>query len=313
MKRVALLVCLAPFAFAQTQVPNVFEDGKPAKAAEVNANFDALESAIDSNDEDFELFRADTQLLLPPSNCSTDKIIRWDGSAWACADDPLANISCGAGDTLKYDGSAFTCICVPPGTAITDSNFTYAISDWFANGNGEYGDITKWCTGAVTDMSEAFEGFNTFNEDISGWNTSNVINMRGMFQGAYAFNQDIGGWDTSKVTDMDSMFQNADTFNQDIDGWDTSKVTDMEEMFRDADAFNQDIGDWDTSKVTDMRRMFFNNTAFNQDLSSWDASAVELCQDFARYAIRWLAAYDGSISGKTPPLSASMIAAGCGN
>ena len=48
MKRVALLICLSPLAFAQTQVPNVFEDGKPAKAAEVNANFDALETAIDN-------------------------------------------------------------------------------------------------------------------------------------------------------------------------------------------------------------------------------------------------------------------------
>ena len=28
-------------ALAQTQVPNVFEDGTPATAAEVNANFDA--------------------------------------------------------------------------------------------------------------------------------------------------------------------------------------------------------------------------------------------------------------------------------
>ena len=35
-------------AVAQTQVPNVFEDGTPAKAAEVNANFDALETAIDA-------------------------------------------------------------------------------------------------------------------------------------------------------------------------------------------------------------------------------------------------------------------------
>ena len=33
---------------AQTQVPNVFEDGTPASAAEVNANFDALETAIDA-------------------------------------------------------------------------------------------------------------------------------------------------------------------------------------------------------------------------------------------------------------------------
>ena len=35
-------------ALAQTQVPNVFEDGTPATAAEVNENFDALEAAIDA-------------------------------------------------------------------------------------------------------------------------------------------------------------------------------------------------------------------------------------------------------------------------
>ena len=52
MKRVVLLLCLAPFAFAQIQVPNVFEDGQPAKAAEVNANFDALEAAIDATPAD---------------------------------------------------------------------------------------------------------------------------------------------------------------------------------------------------------------------------------------------------------------------
>jgi hypothetical protein len=44
------LVCLvAGSAFAQTQVPNDFEAGQPASAAEVNANFDALEAAIDQN------------------------------------------------------------------------------------------------------------------------------------------------------------------------------------------------------------------------------------------------------------------------
>ena len=35
-------------ALAQTQVPNVFEDGTPATAADVNENFDALEAAIDA-------------------------------------------------------------------------------------------------------------------------------------------------------------------------------------------------------------------------------------------------------------------------
>ena len=82
----AVLLFASVGVVADTEVPHTFEDGTPASAAEVNANFDALESAIDSNDEDFELFRADTQLLLPPSNCSTDQIIKWNGSAWVCSD-----------------------------------------------------------------------------------------------------------------------------------------------------------------------------------------------------------------------------------
>lgn len=36
---------------AQTQVPHVFEDATPAKAAEVNANFDALSDSISNLDE----------------------------------------------------------------------------------------------------------------------------------------------------------------------------------------------------------------------------------------------------------------------
>ena len=44
-----LLLVLSSAASAQTQVPNEFQSGTPARAAEVNANFDALEAAIDAN------------------------------------------------------------------------------------------------------------------------------------------------------------------------------------------------------------------------------------------------------------------------
>ena len=43
----AILLLLPLSALAKTQVPNVFEDGTPASAAEVNENFDSLETAID--------------------------------------------------------------------------------------------------------------------------------------------------------------------------------------------------------------------------------------------------------------------------
>ena len=49
----ALAVLMLPFVTnAQTQVPNDFTAGTPARAAEVNANFDALETAIDENASD---------------------------------------------------------------------------------------------------------------------------------------------------------------------------------------------------------------------------------------------------------------------
>jgi hypothetical protein len=65
--------------------------------------------------------------------------------------------------------------------------------------------------------------------------------------------------------------------------------------------------------VRDMRNMFYGAAAFNQDLSSWNAHPLLSCISFAENATAWLAAYDGSIAGKTPPLSASLISAGCGN
>ena len=49
--RYLLFVVLAAFTLgsvADTKVPNIFTDGTPAKASEVNENFDALEAAIDA-------------------------------------------------------------------------------------------------------------------------------------------------------------------------------------------------------------------------------------------------------------------------
>jgi hypothetical protein len=44
----AVLLFASFHVVADTEVPHTFEDGNPAKASEVNANFDALEAAIDA-------------------------------------------------------------------------------------------------------------------------------------------------------------------------------------------------------------------------------------------------------------------------
>ena len=204
--------------------------------------------------------------------------------------------------------------CIPPGQAIANNtDFGDAITDWFDNSGAEYGDITQWCTAAVTDMSSAFEGKTGFNEDISAWDTSSVLDMSQMFYDARAFNQNvsgwavggvtnmsqmfrkardfdqnIGAWHTASVQDMSYLFYQAKAFNGDITSWDTSNVTTMSRMFASTDTFNQDISGWDTANVTDMGLMFFYAKAFNQDLSGWCVSEISVApHDFDRNAFAW--------------------------
>jgi surface protein len=107
-----------------------------------------------------------------------------------------------------------------------------------------YGEFNTWNVSAITDMSELFKNYDTFNETISNWDTSNVTNMQAMFWGAESFNEQISNWDTSNVTEMEGMFAYATSFNQDIGSWDTSIVTNMDLMFLQASSFNQDISSW---------------------------------------------------------------------
>ena len=114
------------------------------------------------------------------------------------------------------------------------------------------GDISKWDTSNVTDMSVMFS-YSMFKNNISQWDVSNVTNMSDMFERS-AFNGDISKWDVSSVTNMSHMFRHS-IFNQDISKWDVSNVTDMSYMFY-ISIFNQDISNWDVSSVTDMQCMF---------------------------------------------------------
>ena len=67
--------------------------------------------------------------------------------------------------------------------------------------SSEYGSMPNWDVSLVTDMSggswsggdwKGFGNKTTFNGDIGRWNTAQVKDMSYMFTAAYAFNQDIG-------------------------------------------------------------------------------------------------------------------------
>ena len=94
----AVLLFASFHVVAQTKVPNVFEDGTPASAAEVNANFDAIEAA------------------LPPANCTADQIIKWDDTndAWVCATGDLAGLVCEEEDTITFRNGTWQCSSAMP-------------------------------------------------------------------------------------------------------------------------------------------------------------------------------------------------------
>ena len=120
---------------------------------------------------------------------------------------------------------------------LNDSNFQTAINLWFSNqtdANATYGHISDWNVSSVTDMSQAFQGKQNFNENISNWDVSNVTDMSYMFASAELY-QDIVGWDVSSVTNMSGMFSFAVTVpHHNIGDWNVSAVTDMSYMFSNA-------------------------------------------------------------------------------
>ncbi len=136
------------------------------------------------------------------------------------------------------------------------------------------GDISKWNTSSVTNMSNMFRGATKFNQSLNTWTVSKVTNMSNMFRGATAFNQQLNSWNVSSVREMSRMFQDATAFNQSLNSWTVSSVTDMSHMFRGATAFNQQLNSWNVSSVTDMREMFYKAKAFNQSLKSWSVAKV---------------------------------------
>ena len=136
------------------------------------------------------------------------------------------------------------------------------------------GNISKWNTSNVTDMSYMFCGAENFNGTLNNWDTSNVTNMECMFSKALSFNQPLDKWNVSQVTNMSCMFSHAESFNQHLDNWDVSNVTNMYGMFVYSN-FNKSLNNWDVSNVETMASMFEYAYNFDQPLDKWDTKNVK--------------------------------------
>lgn len=207
----------------------------------------------------------------------------------------LINNSVGVADTSTPPTPA----CVGP--ELTRSELDTLI----ANGD----DVSKACTGKITDMSYLFTGYDSFNQDISNWDTSSVKNMEGMFMQPMAlpsaFNQDISGWDVSNVENFSSMFVAHVDYDFDLSGWDTSSASNWRDFISlgysemptahipkaflndkiHAPLNRQDLIDLiadnmtpdrqlqyaDVSQITDFNSLF-NGKTLTADIGGWDVS-----------------------------------------
>ena len=115
-------------ASAQVAVPKSYVDGEVIHADELNTNLEAIAGAV------------------PPRDCTTDQIIKWDGSAWVCADMPSAG-------NVVEDGAAYgSPVWVDSnGTVLTGRDNSYTV--FILNGafqlpgrieNGTYRNVTNY-------------------------------------------------------------------------------------------------------------------------------------------------------------------------
>ena len=136
------LALMTAQAFAQVQVPKSYSDGEVIYADELNTNLKAIADAV------------------PPRDCTTDQIIKWDGSAWVCADMPSPNAG---GDGAAYGSPVWV-----------DSSGT------LLTGRGDFGTSILWrVNGSLETIGGVNPSDNTYTPNVTRYYSNNNCDPSG--------------------------------------------------------------------------------------------------------------------------------------
>ena len=113
---------------AQVEIPHVHENGDVIDANEINQNLDIVAKAV------------------PPRDCSTNQIIKWDGSAWVCASKSIVENDCGS----DGDKPACVALCEVGTTVVSGGCYTSGIP---STEQGVLGALVRYESGPSPDLS----------------------------------------------------------------------------------------------------------------------------------------------------------------
>ena len=126
----------ASAVFAQVEIPHVHENGDVIDADEINKNLDIVAKAV------------------PPRDCSTNQIIKWNGSAWVCSS--LERVTRVFDPVLSRNGGTVNC---PTGKTVTGGGCQFGEVYNCAYTVSRPNDLSGWYCGAdggICEVSEAF-------------------------------------------------------------------------------------------------------------------------------------------------------------
>ena len=116
-----------------------FSNGQIIEADDFNHNFQKLEQGISDIPAGPKGDKGDPgdDGVVNGVTCTSDQIVRYDGNAWNCVDDPFAGLNCAVGDQLRMGSGGWECSAEPLAASLSKNSWERlnigSISAYFDN------------------------------------------------------------------------------------------------------------------------------------------------------------------------------------